>query len=397
MAVALASQLKQRRSWCPGVAVSLRINSSYFRRSRWTNPSTRGLEFPAFCDGIRAGSSWRLPAVPESVRQAVSTVVDAQELVPREACLLESREEAEEALPDLLSARLVAVDCEGVALGRWGRLCLCQVATPEKVYLFDALRTGVMDVLAPALASAGVVKVMHDCREDASALLSQFNVGLENVFDTQVAHIMLLKHQDTRPYQISLNELLKGTLQLENEQQVHLGSRMRDDPNIWFYRPIHEDLTTYAAQDVMYLLLLHHVLCDLLGDPGGGRVLHRSRQYADYARMNQHLASPKAAERRGLRLQAMLATQTETALYLKLNLGNQRQGAVSRPEAMSRFRDFQVGDVIDCWVSAWNTTGNVLFLERLEPTNTFPEPKMHQTDAPRSLRRGGKRPRGQAY
>ncbi|CAE8610039.1 unnamed protein product, partial [Polarella glacialis] len=285
------------------------------------------------------------------------------------AVLIDSRAGAEEVLPELLSARLLGVDCEGVALGRWGRLCLCQVATSERVYLFDALREGVLEVLRPVLSTGSCIKVMHDCREDSSALLSQFDIELDGVFDSQVAHTMMLEQKATRPYQISLNELLKGVLQLENDKSQPLGQKMKDDPNVWFYRPMHEDLITYAAQDVMYLPLLHRRLCDELGDPSGGRVLSRSQRYVDYSRMNHHLSSPKAAQRRSLRLQAMLATHTETALYFKLNLGAHRQGVVSREEALKNFKDLQFGDIADCWVSAWNTTGNVLFLERLEPTN----------------------------
>ncbi|CAK0899445.1 unnamed protein product, partial [Prorocentrum cordatum] len=217
-----------------------------------------------------------------------------------------------------------------------------------------------MATLESALTSHGIVKVMHDCREDASALFSQCGFEPTRVFDTQVAHTMLREQQAERPFQISLNELLKSRLRLENEQQLPLGHRMADDPNVWFYRPMHEDLITYAAQDVMYLPLLHRLLCDQLGDPSGGSVLARSERYTDYARMNLHLGSPKAVEKRGLRLQAMLATRTDAALYFKLNLGSHRQGAASRPEAVSRFRDMQFGDVADCWVSAWNMTGNII-------------------------------------
>eukprot|EP00930_Biecheleria_cincta_P050613 TRINITY_DN35802_c0_g1_i1.p2 TRINITY_DN35802_c0_g1~~TRINITY_DN35802_c0_g1_i1.p2 ORF type:complete len:172 (+),score=30.57 TRINITY_DN35802_c0_g1_i1:692-1207(+) len=144
---------------------------------------------------------------------------------------------------------------------------------------------------------------------------------------------------------------------------------MKDDPNVWFYRPMQEELITYAAQDVMYLPLLHRELCDKLGDPSGGRVLSRSQSYVSYAHMNNHLTSPKAAQRKGLRLQAMLATQTEAALYFKLNLGAHRQGVVSRDQALLNFKDLQFGDIADCFVSAWNTQGNIIFLERLEATS----------------------------
>ena len=47
-------------------------------------------------------------------------------LVPRDAILVDTPDAVEECLPELLGARILGVDCEGVALGRWGRLTLCQ-------------------------------------------------------------------------------------------------------------------------------------------------------------------------------------------------------------------------------------------------------------------------------
>lgn len=342
----------------------------------------------SFCSSERGS----LPQVPPPLESRLGKAVTSK-LVPRETVFIDSADAAEDVLPELMSSRLFGMDCEGVALGRWGRLCLLQIATPERVYLFDALREGVIDVLRPVLEDPSTVKVMHDCREDTSALLSQFDVDVATIFDTQVAHTMMLERESTRPFQISLNQLLKDALHLENEAEDVLSERMRDDPNVWFYRPLDSDLTAYAAQDVMYLPLLHHVLCDQLQDLTGGKIIERSKSYTSYSRMNLHLMSPKAAERRGLRLQAMVATRTENALYMKLNLGAQRQGAVSRDEALSRFKDLKFGDVVDCWVSAWNTTGNVLFLERLESGNTFPEPPSDFTTG-KFGKRKGRRPRG---
>jgi len=298
-------------------------------------------------------------------------------LVPREAVLVDSVQDAEKSLPELLATRILGADCEGVSLGRWGRLCICQIATPHRVYIFDALRSGIVNTLRPALESPATVKVMHDCREDSSALFSQFAVRLAHVFDTQVAHTLLLEQQrHPRPYQISLHELLKMHT-LTNEKQGEMTTRMEDDANVWFYRPLDPELISYAAQDVMYLPLLHWLLCDKLGDPSGSQVLLQSQRYVDYAEMNTHLASPKAVEKRGLRLRAMLATKTESSLYFKLNLGAHRQGAATRPDAVSRYDGMKCGDVAECWVSAWNTNGHVVFLERIESLSDLPVPKIN--------------------
>ncbi|KAF6033660.1 hypothetical protein EB796_008034 [Bugula neritina] len=52
----------------------------------------------------------------------------------------------EHQLPDVIQLlrreTQLSVDCEGVDLGRFGELCLVQVATTQKVYLFDVVVLG---------------------------------------------------------------------------------------------------------------------------------------------------------------------------------------------------------------------------------------------------------------
>ncbi|KAF6033661.1 hypothetical protein EB796_008035 [Bugula neritina] len=52
----------------------------------------------------------------------------------------------EDQLPDVIQLlreeTQLSVDCEGVDLGRFGELCLVQVATTQKVYLFDVVVLG---------------------------------------------------------------------------------------------------------------------------------------------------------------------------------------------------------------------------------------------------------------
>ena len=51
--------------------------------------------------------------------------------------LVDSVEKVQAAVENLKSYEMLSVDCEGVDLGKDGALCLLQIATKEKVYLFD--------------------------------------------------------------------------------------------------------------------------------------------------------------------------------------------------------------------------------------------------------------------
>eukprot|EP01112_Ceratiomyxa_fruticulosa_P008469 TRINITY_DN2194_c0_g1_i4.p1 TRINITY_DN2194_c0_g1~~TRINITY_DN2194_c0_g1_i4.p1 ORF type:complete len:322 (+),score=79.59 TRINITY_DN2194_c0_g1_i4:557-1522(+) len=98
-------------------------------------------------------------------------------------------EECEKAIKEIKKQHIIAVDCEGVNLGREGTLCLVQVATSKKAYLFDIIEGGsrLFDHgLREILESDKILKVFHDCRLDSDALFHEHKVKMAKVFDTQV-------------------------------------------------------------------------------------------------------------------------------------------------------------------------------------------------------------------
>ena len=80
-----------------------------------------------------------------------------------------------------------------------------------------------------------IVKIFHDFCEDTSALVQQFGVHCEKVFDTQIAHRYLNKDSDDpKDMNINLNSLLKKYLGVENDQKETIVSLMKSDPTIWW-------------------------------------------------------------------------------------------------------------------------------------------------------------------
>lgn len=94
-------------------------------------------------------------------------------------------------------SKSLAVDCEGERLGRNGRLTLVQIASEQAVFLFDVVAFGgserevLISTLKALLESQSIVKILHDCRQDAAALHYQLGITLQNVLDTQVAYAMI--------------------------------------------------------------------------------------------------------------------------------------------------------------------------------------------------------------
>lgn len=169
------------------------------------------------------------------------------------------------AVQEIMTFPVVAVDCEGVNLSKEGRLCLIQVATPKKVYLFDVLKGGERLFfdrgLRYLLESNKIVKVMHDCRKDSEALYFQYDVTLRGVWDSQIAYTVLsqLKGYKT-PYPIGLNTLLKACSCEENKFKDMVKSAMTAMKNFWEVRPLSRMMIDYAAGDVSNLLRVYSML-----------------------------------------------------------------------------------------------------------------------------------------
>lgn len=179
--------------------------------------------------------------------------------------LITSTKACIKAVQEIMTFPVVAVDCEGVSLSKEGRLCLIQVATPKKVYLFDVLKGGERLFfdrgLRYLLESNKIVKVMHDCRKDSEALYFQYDVTLRGVWDSQIAYTVLSQLKGFKtPYPIGLNTLLKACSCEENKFKDMVKSAMTAMKNFWEVRPLSRMMIDYAAGDVSNLLRVYSML-----------------------------------------------------------------------------------------------------------------------------------------
>ncbi|KAF4685402.1 hypothetical protein FOZ60_006570 [Perkinsus olseni] len=359
--------------------------------TRATHLARRFRPFCTHAPGSDDSSRYKTALIPEGtiepLRRGLASALSESRVrtkLPKYLGFIDTAEKAKSALPSILANDVVGVDCEGVGLSRWGRLCVMQISAGDTVFVCDALRAGVIENLRPVLEASHIRKVFHDCREDSAALWEQFSIKLEGVYDTQAAHLLLLKRQSQAQYHISLDDLCVkifevrlGTIKGE-ESAEGVVAKMAQDPNVWFYRPLQPDMVSYAARDVMCLPLLKELMSRPGSIPreestsssvgvallGESEVMARSEEHVAYCHLNEHIRRPRELEKRGRRLDALLTAVNSSGMYFKLNCG--RQGVVCRPQSMAKMHDLQVGDVVQCYVSGWNPSGSVIFLERYE-------------------------------
>lgn len=84
---------------------------------------------------------------------------------------------------------ILALDCEGVDLGRNGQITIIQLSTPSRSFLFDvhevAVDAEMVNFLRVVLENPNIIKIIHDCKMDADALFHLLEITLCGVHDTQ--------------------------------------------------------------------------------------------------------------------------------------------------------------------------------------------------------------------
>ncbi|MBI4151340.1 HRDC domain-containing protein [Candidatus Woesearchaeota archaeon] len=121
-------------------------------------------------------------------------------------------------------------------------ITLLQVSTRTQNWIIDVLAFKTIDPLIHVLENKNVLKVLHDVSFDLRILHHQFQCRPKNLFDTQLAAMLLGKEK------VGLGALLEEYFQVQKERKYQ-----RVD---WTKRPLSLGMLEYAAGDTAHLLPL---------------------------------------------------------------------------------------------------------------------------------------------
>ncbi|XP_074583029.1 protein RRP6-like 3 isoform X2 [Curcuma longa] len=150
-----------------------------------------------------------------------------------------------EALVNVLNKEeIFAVDTEQHSLRSFlGFTALIQISTWKEDYLIDTIALhDMMATLRPVFANPAIIKVFHGADNDVLWLQRDFHIYVVNMFDTAKACEILSKPQKSLAY------LLETYCGVYTDKTLQ-----RED---WRLRPLSDEMTEYARNDVHYLLYI---------------------------------------------------------------------------------------------------------------------------------------------
>jgi ribonuclease D len=127
---------------------------------------------------------------------------------------------------------------------------LIQISTDKNNWIIDAITLKDIKQVVDMLENPDIQKIFHDVSFDFRILYSQFHCAPKNVFDTQMAVLLLGRKE------MGLASLLKEFFDMKKEEKFQMAD--------WKRRPLTREMLQYAIKDATHLIRLRDILKDEL-------------------------------------------------------------------------------------------------------------------------------------
>jgi ribonuclease D len=149
----------------------------------------------------------------------------------------------------------IAVDLEADSMFHFKeKVCLIQIASKGVNAVIDPLEIGDISCLKPFFSNRKIKKIFHGADYDVRSLHRDFNITINNLFDTEIA-VKFLGAKAT-----GLDAVLKQNFNITLDKKY----QKKD----WSQRPLPENMVKYAASDAIHLIPLVKILEKELREKG---------------------------------------------------------------------------------------------------------------------------------
>jgi ribonuclease D len=188
-----------------------------------------------------------------------------------------------DALKDLTRSlqkeRVIGVDLEADSMYHFReKVCLIQMATRSKTAVIDPLSIEDISPLKPVFKKRRICKIFHGADYDVRSLYRDFEFTINNLFDTELAS-RFLGYTET-----SLEAVVKTKFGVVLNKKYQ-----RKD---WSRRPLPQEMISYAAEDVKYLLPLAQKLTAELEKLGRLKWVQEECEFLSKVRPNFNDSNP---------------------------------------------------------------------------------------------------------
>jgi ribonuclease D len=161
---------------------------------------------------------------------------------------IETQEQLEKAAKEWSKGKEIGIDieCENNLHHYGSYIALVQISTKDKDYVLDILAIKDFSPLILLLENKNVQKIFHDVGFDLRIIHKEFNCRPKNLFDTQMAALLLGKEH------LSLGALLEEYLDIKKEKKFQMAD--------WTKRPLTDAMLSYAVKDTAHLIKLKNIL-----------------------------------------------------------------------------------------------------------------------------------------
>jgi ribonuclease D len=175
--------------------------------------------------------------------------------------------------------KTIGVDLEADSMYHFKeKVCLIQMAAPGVNVVIDPLKVRDLSPLKPIFKRRGVCKIFHGADYDVRSLYRDFDITINNLFDTELAS-RFLGYPET-----GLEAVLKNKFGVTLDKKFQ-----RKD---WSRRPLPRNMITYAAQDARYLLPLAQILTRELEELGRLKWVQEECEHLSKVRPNTNNNDP---------------------------------------------------------------------------------------------------------
>ena len=161
--------------------------------------------------------------------------------------VIDTAADLEEIARSLEKEKAAAVDLEADSMYHYKeKVCLIQIATDKIFVVIDPLAIKDLSPLKPIFSNPNIKKIFHGADYDVRSLYRDFEIRINNLFDTELA-CRFLGIKETG---------LKAVLKIFFNVDIDKKYQKKD----WSKRPLPKEMMAYASKDVIYLLPLARML-----------------------------------------------------------------------------------------------------------------------------------------